>query len=100
MNGSKIAPRRFLILEGVYSKTGQMCNIPKMMKLKHKYKLRLLIDESVSFGSLGDTGRGVTEHFKVAVRILLIGNGRVNIKYCEGESRFFLKKGSISCLGS
>jgi serine palmitoyltransferase len=31
--------------------------------LKYKYKVRLFIDESVSFGVLGANGRGVTEHF-------------------------------------
>ena len=43
-----------------------------MMELRHKYKLRLLIDESISFGSLGDTGRGITEHYNIPVRTFTI----------------------------
>lgn len=37
------------------------------MKLRKEYKLRIFIDESLSFGVLGRTGRGVTEYFDVDV---------------------------------
>ena len=60
--------RRFLIVEGIYMNTGQICNIHRIVELKHKYKLRLFIDESVSFGSLGQHGKGITEHAKISVR--------------------------------
>ena len=33
-----------------------------MVMLKHKFKLRFFIDESVSFGTLGDHGKGITEY--------------------------------------
>jgi len=35
--------------------------------LKHQYKVRIFMDESVSFGTLGATGHGVTEHLNVPV---------------------------------
>ena len=38
------------------------------IELKYKYKVRLIVDESASFGVLGQTGRGLTEHFDVPVR--------------------------------
>ena len=34
----------------------------QMVVLKHKFKLRFFIDESVSFGTLGDHGKGITEY--------------------------------------
>lgn len=37
------------------------------IELKYKYKVRLIIDESASFGVLGQTGRGLTEHFDVPI---------------------------------
>lgn len=37
------------------------------VELKHKYKYRLILDESVSFGSVGRTGRGLTELYNVSV---------------------------------
>ncbi|CAB0005469.1 unnamed protein product, partial [Nesidiocoris tenuis] len=60
--------RKFLVIEGIYYKTGDICPFPELMELKKKYKLRLFIDESISFGTLGQTGRGITEYFDVPVR--------------------------------
>ncbi|XP_054706299.1 serine palmitoyltransferase 1-like [Uloborus diversus] len=57
--------RRFLVLEGIYLNYGDICNLPRMVELKNKYKVRLFIDEACSFGVLGSTGRGVTEHFNI-----------------------------------
>ena len=48
--------------------TGQLCKIHQLIQLKHRYKLRLFIDESVSFGSLGKHGKGITEHENISVR--------------------------------
>ena len=36
-----------------------------MVELKYQYKYRIFMDESISFGTLGETGRGVTEYFNV-----------------------------------
>uniref|UniRef100_A0A8C1RLJ9 Serine palmitoyltransferase 1 n=1 Tax=Cyprinus carpio TaxID=7962 RepID=A0A8C1RLJ9_CYPCA len=37
------------------------------VKLKYKYKVRIFLEESMSFGVLGEHGRGVTEHFGVNI---------------------------------
>lgn len=39
------------------------------MELKTKYKYRLILDETWSFGVVGATGRGVTEVFGIPVRL-------------------------------
>ncbi|EDV36461.1 uncharacterized protein Dana_GF11943, isoform B [Drosophila ananassae] len=57
--------RRFLVAEGIYMNTGEICPLPDLVALRQKYKLRLFVDESISFGTLGKGGRGVTEHFNV-----------------------------------
>ena len=62
--------RRFLIVEGIYMNTGEICNIEPMISLKRKYKLRLFIDESVSFGTIGENGRGITEYKNISVSIM------------------------------
>ena len=38
------------------------------MELKHKYKYRVILDESNSFGLLGKTGRGLTEVFNIPAK--------------------------------
>ncbi|XP_043215772.1 serine palmitoyltransferase 1-like isoform X1 [Amphibalanus amphitrite] len=60
--------RRFLVVEGIYANTGAVCPLPELLRLKEAHKLRLFVDESLSFGVLGDTGRGLTEHFGVTAR--------------------------------
>ncbi len=56
--------RRVLIaVEGVYSMDGDLAPLPAIVELKKKYKALLLVDEAHSMGVLGDTGRGIGEHF-------------------------------------
>ncbi|PSN57428.1 Serine palmitoyltransferase 1 [Blattella germanica] len=57
--------RRFLVVEGIYMNTGHICPLPKLVELRKKYKLRIFIDENISFATLGEHGRGVTEYFNV-----------------------------------
>lgn len=59
--------RRFLIVEGIYMNYGDICPLPEFVELKNRYKVRLFIDESVSFGVLGETGRGLTQHYNISV---------------------------------
>jgi len=39
------------------------------VRMKYMYKVRIFLEESLSFGVLGAHGRGVTEHFGVNVSI-------------------------------
>ncbi|KAG8944761.1 serine palmitoyltransferase component [Tulasnella sp. 424] len=57
--------RRFIITEGIFENDGAMSDLPKLIELKKKYKYRLILDESMSFGSVGRTGRGLTELYNV-----------------------------------
>ncbi len=71
--------RRFIITEGLFENSGEISDLPKIVSegqldpgrqvltsrqidLKSKYKFRLILDENWSFGVLGRTGRGITEH--------------------------------------
>jgi serine palmitoyltransferase len=53
--------RKFLVVEGIYMNTGEMCPLRELVQLRSKYKLRLFLDETVSFGTIGKQGRGLTE---------------------------------------
>jgi 7-keto-8-aminopelargonate synthetase-like enzyme len=55
------AQRRFIVVEGLYRNTGAIVPLDVVVKLKHEYSCRLILDESLSFGALGRNGRGVTE---------------------------------------
>ncbi|CAL4066377.1 unnamed protein product, partial [Meganyctiphanes norvegica] len=62
------ATRKFLVVEGIYMNTGTVCNLPEIVRLRAMYKLRLFIDESISFGTLGPNCRGVTDHFNIPLK--------------------------------
>nr|XP_039261541.1 serine palmitoyltransferase 1-like [Styela clava] len=59
--------RKFIVVEGIYANTGNICPLPKLIELKYRYKVRLFIEETFSFGVLGEHGRGVTEHFNIPI---------------------------------
>eukprot|EP00249_Psilotum_nudum_P020305 c27645_g1_i1 orf=282-1718(-) len=63
----KALNRRFIVVEAVYQNSGQMAPLDDVIRLKEKYKFRVLVDESNSIGVLGKTGRGLTEHFGISV---------------------------------
>ena len=54
-----------IIVEGIYSMEGTICNLPEIVALKHKYKACLFVDEAHSIGALGKLGRGVCEYFGI-----------------------------------
>ncbi|XP_048232226.1 long chain base biosynthesis protein 1 isoform X2 [Ricinus communis] len=59
--------RRYIVVEAVYQNSGQIAPLNEIIKLKEKYRFRVLLDESNSFGVLGRFGRGLTEYYGVPV---------------------------------
>ena len=45
--------------------TGTIVNLPELIQIKKKYKYRLILDESLSFGTLGNNCCGVTDYFNI-----------------------------------
>ncbi|KAL4896598.1 pyridoxal phosphate-dependent transferase [Aspergillus ambiguus] len=52
-------------VEGLFSMEGTMCNLPKILELKKRYKFNLFVDEAHSIGAIGPNGRGVCDYFRV-----------------------------------
>jgi len=59
--------RRYIVVESVYQNSGQIAPLDEIIRLKEKYLFRVLLDESNSFGVLGKSGKGLTEHCGVPV---------------------------------
>ncbi|XP_028112719.1 long chain base biosynthesis protein 1-like [Camellia sinensis] len=59
--------RRYIVVEAVYQNSGQIAPLDEIIRLKEKYHFRVLLDESNSFGVLGSSGRGITEHYGVPI---------------------------------
>ena len=52
-----------VITEGVFGMSGDLGDLPGIVKLREKYSFRLMIDDAHGFGTMGETGAGVSEHF-------------------------------------
>jgi glycine C-acetyltransferase len=63
---------RFIITDGVFSMDGNVAPIDKIHELAQKYDAMVAIDECHSAGVVGNTGRGVTEHFNIMGDIEII----------------------------
>nr|XP_026487233.1 serine palmitoyltransferase 1 [Vanessa tameamea] len=57
--------RAFLIAEAIYFNSGKMCPLRKLVELARRFKLRIILDESLTIGVIGKHGRGLTEHLNV-----------------------------------
>jgi serine palmitoyltransferase len=62
---AKPVRRRWLITEAVFERTGKIAPLRELVALKNFHHARMILDESFSFGTMGDTGRGLTEHFRM-----------------------------------
>jgi serine palmitoyltransferase len=54
-----------VVVEGLYSMEGTMCDLPGLLLLKKRYKYNLFVDEAHSIGALGPRGRGVCDYFGI-----------------------------------
>ncbi|KAL7661537.1 serine palmitoyltransferase component [Aspergillus niger] len=54
-----------VVVEGLYSMEGSMCNLPGLVMLKRRYKFHLFVDEAHSIGAIGPKGRGVCDYFGI-----------------------------------
>lgn len=54
---------KLVIADAVFSMDGDVIDFPGIVKQCKKYNAWLMIDEAHSVGVLGDTGRGIEEHF-------------------------------------
>ena len=57
--------RVLIVVEGLYSMDGDFPDLPKFVEIKNKFKAWMYVDEAHSIGTLGKTGRGVSEVFGV-----------------------------------
>ncbi|RIB16165.1 pyridoxal phosphate-dependent transferase [Gigaspora rosea] len=57
--------RRFIVTEGIFENSGDIAQLPKLLELKKKFKYRLILDESLSIGTLGKRGAGLTDYFNI-----------------------------------
>jgi glycine C-acetyltransferase len=57
--------RKLVITDGVFSMEGDLAKLPEILELARAHEAVVLVDDSHGTGVMGDTGRGVAEHFGV-----------------------------------
>ena len=60
--------RVLIVVEGVYSTDGDIADLPRVIELKQQYKTLLMVDEAHSMGTIGKTGRGISEYCAINPR--------------------------------
>jgi len=61
-----------IVTDGIFSMTGDICDLPRLVELKHKYGARLMVDDAHCFGVIGKTGAGTAEYFDLIDEVDLI----------------------------
>ncbi|NOY26777.1 MAG: aminotransferase class I/II-fold pyridoxal phosphate-dependent enzyme, partial [Oligoflexia bacterium] len=70
--------RCLIIVEGVYSMDGDVCDLPPLIPLKKRYGCLLMVDEAHSFGIIGETGCGLREYYGIPGRDVDIWMGTLS----------------------
>jgi 8-amino-7-oxononanoate synthase len=52
-----------IIVDGVFSMEGDLCDLPEIVRLKNQYGARLMVDDAHGVGVMGEHARGTAEHF-------------------------------------
>ena len=100
-----------IVTDSVFSMTGEICNLPKLVELKKKYGARLMLDEAHGIGVLGKCGRGAGEHYGLEDEVdVIMGTfsksfaslggfvaaSKTVINYIQHNSRPFIFSASIT----
>jgi 8-amino-7-oxononanoate synthase len=74
-----------VIVDGVFSMEGDLCNLPAVVELCERYGARLMVDEAHAVGVLGARGAGTAELFGLEDRIdLRMGTFSKSLASCGG----------------
>ena len=75
--------RVLIVIEGVYSTDGDIADLPAVIALKQKYKTFLMVDEAHSIGTIGETGRGISEYYKIDPRNIDLWMGTLSKSFAS-----------------
>lgn len=63
---------KLIVTDGVFSMSGDICNLPEIVRLAKKYGARVMVDDAHGFGVLGKRGRGTAEYFGLESEVDII----------------------------
>ncbi len=63
---------KLIIIDGIFSMEGDICNLPEIVKLAEKYSANIMVDDAHSLGVLGKKGAGTASHFGLTNKVDII----------------------------
>lgn len=78
--------RVLIVVEGLYSMDGDYPDLPRFVEIRQRHNALLMVDEAHSIGVMGQTGRGIAEHFDMNPRQVDIWMGTLSktLSSCGG----------------
>ncbi len=74
-----------VVVDGVFSMEGDVCNLPPIVELCRRYGARLMVDEAHGVGVLGERGAGASELFGLEDHVdLRMGTFSKSLASCGG----------------
>jgi len=74
-----------VVVDGVFSMEGDLCNLPEVVELCERYGARLMVDEAHAVGVLGERGAGSAELFGLEDKVdLRMGTFSKSLASCGG----------------
>lgn len=74
-----------VVVDGVYSMEGDICNLPPVVELCERYGARLMVDEAHGVGAIGARGAGACELFGLEDKVdLRMGTFSKSFASCGG----------------
>ena len=61
--GAPREARKLIVTDGVFSMEGDLARLPEIVELADEHDAVVIVDDSHGVGVLGETGRGVVEHY-------------------------------------
>lgn len=61
-----------IITDGVFSMTGDLADLPNIVRLAKKYDIRVMVDDAHGLGVTGKTGRGTHEHYDLMKEVDIV----------------------------
>lgn len=63
---------KLIITDGVFSMSGDIANLPKIVELAKKYGARIMVDDAHGVGMIGDCGRGTAAYYDLEDEVDII----------------------------
>jgi 8-amino-7-oxononanoate synthase len=63
---------KMIVIDGIFSMEGDICNLPEITKLANKYKALVMVDDAHALGVIGEMGKGTADHFNLTEQVDII----------------------------